>query len=72
MVEETVAVFGHLTYPPVQAFGEDWLAGSVSTVRFLKPAYDQDALSITMNVINRFHGMDRLYIRPSRLLENSA
>jgi acyl dehydratase len=43
-----VAVYGHLTYPLVQAFGEHWLGNSVSTVRFQKPAYDGDPLTIAM------------------------
>ena len=47
-----VAVFGHLTHPLAQTCGEDWLARSVSSVRFLKPAYDQDLLTISMDEDN--------------------
>ena len=42
-----VAVWGHLTHPLVERLGEDWLAGSVSNVRFFKPAYHGDQLAIT-------------------------
>lgn len=43
-----VAVYGHLTQPLVARFGERWLSGSVSNVRFHKPAYDGDRLSISL------------------------
>lgn len=43
-----VAVYGHLTYPLVQRFGEDWLGQSHGSVRFFKPAYHEDALTITL------------------------
>ncbi|MGE0624462.1 MAG: hypothetical protein AB7O54_17710 [Pseudomonadales bacterium] len=43
-----VAVFGHLTHPLVERFGERWLDGSVNHTRFHKPAYDGDALSIRL------------------------
>jgi acyl dehydratase len=43
-----VAVYGHLTYPLVQRFGTRWLERSVGNVRFLKPAYDGDTLSIAL------------------------
>ena len=42
-----VAVYGHLTHPLVSGFGEQWLSHSVSSVRFLKPAYHDDRLTIT-------------------------
>ncbi|MEZ5559385.1 MAG: MaoC family dehydratase [Pseudomonadales bacterium] len=41
-----VAVWGQLTRPLVTEFGERWLGCSVSDVRFLKPAYDGDTLTI--------------------------
>ncbi len=44
-----VAVFGHLTYPLVERFGEDWLRQSLSNVRFHKPAYHEDALRINVS-----------------------
>lgn len=43
-----VAVYGHLTRPLVESLGEGWLERSVSDVRFLKPAYDGDRLSIQL------------------------
>ncbi len=43
-----VAVYGHLTYPLVERFGEDWLASSESSLRLLKPAYDQNALTVAL------------------------
>lgn len=50
-----VAVFGHMTHPLVQRFGEAWLRGSESSVRFLKPAYDQRRLTITTDEDNGDH-----------------
>ncbi|HEY5646716.1 MAG TPA: hypothetical protein VIS76_12275 [Pseudomonadales bacterium] len=44
-----VAVFGHLTRPLVERFGERWLACSVNHTRFHKPAYDGDRLSIRLD-----------------------
>ena len=41
-----VAVYGHATYPLVEAFGEDWLGHSASAVRLLKPTYHGDALTV--------------------------
>lgn len=41
------AVFGHLTHPLVERFGEAWLGNSASEVRFFKPAYDGDRLTIS-------------------------
>jgi len=43
-----VAVYGHLTYPLAEQFGERWLGHSVSGVRFMKPAYDGETLTIAM------------------------
>lgn len=43
-----VTVYGYLTHPLVERFGEQWLGGSVSSVRFLKPAYHGDPLTISM------------------------
>jgi acyl dehydratase len=42
-----VTVFGHLTWPLTEKFGERWLAGSEVTTRFLKPTYDGERLTIT-------------------------
>lgn len=44
-----VAVYGHATYPLVEAFGEDWLSHSVSAVRLLKPTYHGDALTVAFS-----------------------
>ncbi|MCP5179302.1 MAG: hypothetical protein R3E84_07605 [Pseudomonadales bacterium] len=43
-----VAVFGYMTHPLVETFGEDWLTRNVSDVRFLKPAYVDDRLAISV------------------------
>jgi acyl dehydratase len=43
-----VAVYGYLTHPLVERFGERWLDNSVGSVRFLKPAYEGDRLSISL------------------------
>lgn len=53
-----VAVFGHLTYPLVQRFGENWLANSECSVRFLKPAYHEDTLTISADDDN-----GRIFVR---------
>jgi len=50
-----VAVFGYMTHPLVQKLGEAWLNGSESSVRFLKPAYDQRSLTITTDTDNGSH-----------------
>jgi acyl dehydratase len=44
-----VAVYGYLTHPLVERFGERWLSESVNDVRFLKPAYDGDRLDIALD-----------------------
>jgi len=43
-----VAVFGHLTHPLVERFGEVWLTSSVNQTRFFKPAYHGDRLVISL------------------------
>ena len=43
-----VAVWGHLTHPLVEQFGERWLSQSLSETRFFKPAYHGDRLIISM------------------------
>ena len=43
-----VAVFGHMTHPLVERFGEAWLTRSLATTRFLKPAYHGDTLHIDL------------------------
>ena len=40
------AVFGHMPHPLVDSLGPDWLAGWRASVRFLKPAYDGDELTV--------------------------
>ncbi|NKC01770.1 MAG: hypothetical protein GKR90_25175 [Pseudomonadales bacterium] len=44
-----VAVYGHLTHPLVERFGENWLANSVCDLRLLKPAYDGDRLILSLS-----------------------
>ena len=43
-----VAVFGHLTHPLVERFGESWLSQSINQTRFFKPAYHGDRLTISL------------------------
>lgn len=43
-----VAVFGHLTHPLVERFGEAWLTRSLAATRFFKPAYHGDRLAIAL------------------------
>ena len=40
------AVFGHMTRPLLDALGTDWLTNWTADVRFLKPAYHGDRLTI--------------------------
>ena len=40
------AIFGHMTRPLLDALGPDWLTSWQADVRFLKPAYHGDALTI--------------------------
>ena len=40
------AIFGHMTRPLLDALGTDWLSNWRTDVRFLKPAYHGDALTI--------------------------
>ncbi|PCJ16724.1 MAG: hypothetical protein COA96_18260 [SAR86 cluster bacterium] len=47
-----VNVFGYLTQPMVEAYGEDWLTQGVMDVIFLKPAYQDDLLSIKTDTQN--------------------
>ena len=41
-----VAVFGYMTHPLVEQFGSGWLDSHETSVRFLKPAYDGEELTI--------------------------
>lgn len=41
-----VTVFAHMTRPLVERYGEQWLARGLAEVRFAKPAYDGDLLTI--------------------------
>lgn len=52
-----VAVYGHLTHPLVEAYGESWLARSLNNVRLLKPAYDGDRLTVTMTEQHGVHNV---------------
>ena len=49
------AVFGHMTRPLVEGLGTDWLASWTADVRFLKPAYHGDAVTIRHAVAGRQH-----------------
>lgn len=41
-----VTVFAHMTQPLVERYGETWLARGLAEVRFAKPAYDGELLTI--------------------------
>lgn len=49
------AVFGHMTHPLVDSLGPDWLAGWQVSVRFFKPAYDGDELTVTCDIADDTH-----------------
>ncbi|MEE4281060.1 MAG: hypothetical protein V2I41_03890 [Pseudomonadales bacterium] len=44
-----VAVYGYMTHPLVEKFGEDWLARANIQLRLLKPTYDGEQMTITCN-----------------------
>ncbi|REJ74928.1 MAG: hypothetical protein DWQ36_23275 [Acidobacteria bacterium] len=44
-----VAVWGHLTHPVVERFGEEWLRSGHAALRLHKPAYDGDRLEVEMS-----------------------
>ena len=44
------AIFGHMTRPLLDALGTDWLTNWQADVRFHKPAYDGDTLTIEYTV----------------------
>ena len=44
-----VAVYGHLTLPLVDRFGENWLEHSVCDLRLIKPAYHDDRLVLSIS-----------------------
>jgi hypothetical protein len=52
-----VAVFAHMTQPLVARYGEAWLARGTAVVRFDKPAYEGELLSIHMS-----DGADRTHV----------
>ena len=45
------SVFGYLTHPLVKAFGEDWLSRGIADVKFIKPAYVDDLLTIKTDTV---------------------
>lgn len=47
-----VTVYGYLTVPVVERFGEDWLARGGMRVRFLQPVYDGDEVAVELSGIN--------------------
>ena len=53
-----VAVYGHLTYPLVERFGESWLQNSVGNLRLLKPAYHNDLLDLNLTATNEPDGAE--------------
>ncbi|MEM7015789.1 MAG: hypothetical protein AAF512_00460 [Pseudomonadota bacterium] len=42
-----VSVFGYLTHPLVETYGEGWLSNSMADVIFIKPAYHEEMLAIS-------------------------
>lgn len=64
-----VTVFGHMTYPLVQAFGERWLGRAIGEVRLLKPAYDGDSLEITTEAVPASAGDGEAFVVSCRNLD---
>jgi acyl dehydratase len=44
-----VTVYGYLTVPVIERFGEDWLSRGGMRVRFLEPVYDGDDVVVTLS-----------------------
>lgn len=44
-----VVVFGHMTYLPMKELGVAWLTDNEAEVRFVRPAYDGDVLTMDMD-----------------------
>jgi acyl dehydratase len=67
-----VSVYGYLTYPLVEAFGEDWFSSTIAEVKFLKPAYADDLLTIRSESIkdsgNRRHYASLAFNEAGQLL----
>jgi acyl dehydratase len=45
-----VSVYAYMTYPLVQSFGAEWLRRGTAQVRFAKPIYEGDAVTVTGTV----------------------
>lgn len=50
-----VNVFGYMSQPLVAHYGEDWLSRGVMEVKFIKPAYQDELLSIRSEDITSAH-----------------
>ncbi len=46
-----VSVFGYLTHPLVEVYGENWLSSGMAEVKFIKPAYVDDLLTIKTDTV---------------------
>jgi acyl dehydratase len=46
-----VSVFGHMTHPLINTYGQQWLESSIAEVRFIKPAYVDDLLSVEVQTV---------------------
>ena len=46
-----VSVFGYLTRPLVAALGQEWFNHTIAEVKFLKPAYEGDLLTIRSDLL---------------------
>jgi len=44
-----VTIYGYLTVPVIERFGEDWLARGGMHVRFLQPVYDGEEVVVTLS-----------------------
>ena len=49
-----VTVFSHMTQPLVARFGKTWLARGTADVRFAKPAYDSELLTVSSTGTTEF------------------
>jgi acyl dehydratase len=48
-----VTIYGYLAQLAVEAWGHDWLRRGTATVRFLRPVYDDDELTLSGRVVAR-------------------
>lgn len=44
-----VDVYAYMTHPPAEAWGREWLASGRMSARFVRPVYDEDEITVSVN-----------------------